>query len=239
MSDQRDVQAELAKRVMDSQVEPQKGFGQVKYVGFRSVKWDAGQLVDCDLGDPDSQTEIAIEVETFRRDGGVFVAKRKDMDTRYGVNNWRDIVLASLKALKVAMVLDLEDKWVSYDLRPVKKWDKASKSVIATNFTTFYFTQIFPDQEACEAAYVASTGVRFSESEESTGEPVETNGRPPNDAIERAATTLYNLIGDDHKFENEVAKNPLMMKHFRTAEAALEFVKGGMESEEDTSALPF
>ena len=238
MSDQRDVQEELAKRAMTSQAEPQKGFGQVKYVGFRSVKWDAGQLVDCDLGDPDSQTEITIEVETFKRDGGVFVAKRKDMDTRFGINNWRDIVLASLKVLKVGTVLGLKDKWVGYDLRPVKKWDKESRSVITTNFTTFYFTQIFPDQEACEAAYVASTGVRFSESEESTGEPEATNGQPHNDAIERAVTTLYNLIGNDERFENEVAKNPLMMKHFKTAEAALEFVKN-RQDDSDGPVLPF
>lgn len=224
MSDQR---AELARKAMASQAQPRRGFGQVKFVDLKYVAFDKNEraFVETDLSNPDGQTEIGIGIETFKRDGGVFLAERKAIDSSFGTNNWRDITLESLRKLK-ADVLDLELRWVEFEFRQTKKWDKVTRSVVETGFDTFYFIRIFPNQESCESAWVASVGgLKTDEASENVDEP-EKNGHGDTSAIDTAANTLYNLVGkDDDKFKTEVARNPIMMSRFGTVEEALKFVQ--------------
>lgn len=237
MSDQREA---MAKRAMDSQAQPRKGFGQVKFVDLKNMVYDkqARQFLETEPDDPEGQLEITIGIETFKRDGSVFVAERKMLDSSFGVNNWRDITLASLKRIRTN-VLDLENKWVAFEFRPIKRWDKELRQVVEDRFDTFWFTQVFSSREECENAHVAnmlassppssSTDSGDDTADDTTAAAPATT--PSQTAIEQAVINFYKLMkNDDAKFLSEATKNPMFMKHFGTAEKALAFV---------TEDLPF
>lgn len=240
MSDQ-DRRAALAKRAMESAPVPQRRFGQVRFVDLRTIKWDSNAFIETDDDDPEGQLEIGIGIECFKKDGGTYLAEKKVIDSARGTNNWREITLASLKALR-ANVLDLVDengqngKWVEVEERMTKKWDQATKTVIETNFSIFYFKTIFPDQESCEASYVASIGARQPVERDESAQITNGSG---NHAIEDAVKMLFTISGKDHdKFLKEVGRNTHFMSHFKTADAALEFVLNE-EAEAEKPSIPF
>jgi len=231
MADQNDVEQELERRAMASQAQPRKGFGQVTHKQLRLVKYDPDQrgFVDAAKDDPNGQIEILIGVKAFKKDGTTYDAERKAIDTAFGTNNWRDITLSSLKALGTSLS-DLVGRWVAFEFRQTKKYNKQTRQVEETGFDTFYFTQIFRDREACEAAYTESLLSSNSSAEDDSASESTEAPTADTSAIDKAAVTLFNMIkasnpeGYEEKFRTEVARNPLMMGRFGSADKALEFV---------------
>lgn len=239
---------QLAKRAMASTKAPRKGFGQVKYVDIALVAYDEQMrsFQPCADDDPKAQIEVKIGIESFKRDGGVYMAERKELDSSFGVNNWRDIVLVSLKKLRVN-VLDLQDKWVGFEFRQRQEWDKVARSVVESRFDTFYFTNIYASEKDCYDAFSETTGFPKDgdtydglvpeDEEDASGQS--SNGSV-DDAVSRAAQTLWTISGKNKaKFLKEVEKNPLMVGakgRWTTAQEVYDFVAGSTENSEN---VPF
>lgn len=231
MADQNSVEQELERRAMASQAQPRKGYGQVVDKRFKLVVWDASQraFVEANPNDPNGQIEISIIVKTFKRDGTTFDAERKQIDSTFGTNNWRDITLKSLRELG-ASVSDLLGKWVEFEFRNTKRYNKDTRKTEETTFDTFYFTKIFQSREDCERAF--SEGLLATAPPDDAADDDSTSVQPTvnNDAVEKAAVTLFNMIrvnypdGFEEKFKAEVTRNKPMMDHFGSADKALEFV---------------
>ncbi len=227
---------------MSSAPEPKRGFGQVKFVDFATVKWDGQSrtFTTTDDDDPDGQLEVKIGIESFKADNTVYLREIKVLDSNRGTSNWREITLKSLKALGIH-VLDLVDRWVEYEERLTKKWNSMTKQLEESTFTAFYFVKVFSDQEECEAAYVGSIKTRpqgIQGSQESSDSPAAptSNGN----AFENMARMLYTINSKDHeRFLEAAGRHTMLMSHFKTADAALEFVLQGESEEKDTATLPF
>lgn len=231
MADQSNVEQELERRAMASQAQPRKGYGQVVDKRFKLVVWDAAQraFVEANPNDTSGQIEISIIVKTFKRDGTTFDAERKQIDSAFGTNNWRDITLKSLKELGTS-VSDLLGKWVEFEFRNTKRYNKETRRAEETTFDTFYFTKIFQSREDCERAFGESLQASVSADNSADDDSSSVQPTVNNDAVEKAAVTLFNMIkagnpdNFEEKFKTEVARNKPMMDHFKTADKALEFV---------------
>jgi len=141
---------------------------------------------------------------------------------------WASLVLPSVKALGIA-ARELDGKWIKLTFQPTgrsyTKVDQATGETVRRDATTFKFLALYPNEEACRAAYQAEHGTNGAPHTEPQTPAMQTPPFAPandngNGNAEKATALKFVKVlveqshGDEAVLAAKIASMPLIAKHF-------------------------
>lgn len=142
---------------------------------------------------------------------------------------WAGLVLPSIKSLGLASVRELQDKWVKISFQPTgrsyTKTDPNTGETVTKDASTFKFLALYPNKEACRAAYQAERGSNGNGHEQASGNGSQAAGNtgatatsPVAKEKETALKFVKALVakhnGAEAPIGAAIAAMPLLAKHF-------------------------
>jgi hypothetical protein len=138
---------------------------------------------------------------------------------------WAGLVLPSVKALGIT-ARELHGKWVKLTFQPTgrtyTKTDQTTGETVTRDATTFKFLALYPNEEACRAAYQAEHGSPGHTEPQTSAAPVPANGNNHGSAVDAEKATALKFVkvlveqsnGDQAVLAAKIAGMPLIAKHF-------------------------
>lgn len=140
---------------------------------------------------------------------------------------WAALVLPSIKALGIT-ARELDQKWVKLTFQPTgrtyTKTDDTGANV-TKDATTFKLLAVYPDEDACRAAYLAEHGTNgtTSAAAPAPAQTAPTNGNGSPLSAEKATALKFvkalvgQVAGDEAALAAKMASMPLIAKHFNAS----------------------
>ncbi len=137
---------------------------------------------------------------------------------------WAGMVLPSIKALGIT-ARELDQKWVKIGFQPTgrtyTKVDGVTGETVTKDATTFKFLALYPNEEACRAAYQAERGNGHSGTPAPAATPAP-NGNGHASALDAEKATALKFVkalvgqcnGDPATLAPKMASMPMIAKHF-------------------------
>jgi hypothetical protein len=151
---------------------------------------------------------------------------------------WAGLVLPSIKALGIS-ARELEGKWLKVGFQPTgrtyTKADQQTGETVTKDATTFKFLALYPNEEACRAAYLTERGSHpvngngngHAGSQTAAPAPAQTTapaqgGNGNGGAVDAERTTALKFVkvlinqtgGDADALSAKMASMPMIAKHF-------------------------
>lgn len=213
-----DTNDELWNEMDKAEVPPSVYFGKVNFDPFFCVlrKGEGAIVFDPNQHKPEERrTQIKIMITPLSSSTKQFLTERKVLAES---REWVKITLASIKALGLQSVRDLENKWVQYVMEPTGR-TYVGKDGIEKHNTMPKFLAVYDSEEAAEAA----KKTMYAKSDEDLGLPFEPdhapvnggNGNAERKVAESFLASLVQMCGKDAaKVSTMLASQPLVNKYF-------------------------